>query len=188
MTTEEQRQAIVDTAQAEAKGGGVFAKKQGLKDPNDKRGRYFRLGYEKLLKYFRVSVPKPGKLNESAVNEEAIKYLSKPGELSPMPHWCGIFALWAIKSANITTAGKVGTWVVGQGISNVPGFRQVSQAYKGDVGFVKVPHQHHFIIEDVIEEGGIKKVKTIEGNSALNSEFSFKTRAIHEISGFYSIF
>lgn len=55
MAIEQERQTIVDTARNEATQGGVFAKMQGVKDLNDKWGRFFRRGYEKLLKYFRLS-------------------------------------------------------------------------------------------------------------------------------------
>ena len=145
-----------------------------------------RWGYQKLLNYFRTSAPKPGHLGETVFNEDDISYLTDPGNLAPCPHWCGIFALWAIKTAGMS----VGTWVVSKGISVVSGFSQInaSDVDKGDVGYVDKPFNHHFIIDNLFTQGGIMKVNTIEGNSSPSSNFSFKTRDVSSISGFYSIF
>jgi len=178
------RWQIAETARAEASAGGAFAKLSVEYDYD--ADLPLRWGYQKLLKYFRTSAPKPGQLNQSVFNEDNIMYLTTPGELAPCPHWCGIFALWAIKTAGM----NVGTWVVGSGIASVSGFKNVSSldVDKGDVGFVSDPFQHHFIIDNVFTEGGVRKVNTIEGNSSPSSNFSLKTRTVSSISAFYTIF
>jgi len=187
VTTFQQRKAIVKTAEDEANAGGVFAKVGAGLDPTDIQGRQFRWGCDKLLKYFRVAAPDPKNANQTFYNEDDIIHLIVPGQLEPMRHWCGIFALWAIKTA--VPARIVGTWKDGSGIGSVLGVHNVSQPDLGDVGFVSVPFQHHFIIREApFQEEGVTKVRTVEGNSSPDSRFSFKTRAIKEISAFYSIF
>jgi len=178
------RWQIAETARAEASAGGVFAKLSIEYDYD--ADLPLRWGYQKLLKYFRTSAPQPGQLNQSVFNEDSIMYLTTPGELAPCPHWCGIFALWAIKTAGMI----VGNWVVSKGISVVSGFSQIKagDVDKGDVGYVHKPFMHHFIIDNVFVQGGVRKVNTIEGNSSPSSNFSFKTRDVSSISAFYSIF
>src|SRR5262245_27952340 len=101
--TVEKRQAIVDTARAEAAAqqNNVFAKLSGGKDFADPQKRDFCRGYQQLLKYFRLSAPAPGQLNKTVFNEDPIIHLINPGKVEPMPHWCGIFAVWAIKTAGV---------------------------------------------------------------------------------------
>ncbi len=180
------RMAVVAVAKAEARLGGVFAKQSGGPDPNDPKGRGFRMGYGRLLKYFRVAAPKVGVANQSECDEDVIVHLVTAGQLAPMPHWCGIFALWAIKTAWM----PVGTWKTGGGIGQVSGFRGILPKFvgPGDVGYVAAPFQHHFLIDRVFVEGGIRKVATIEGNSSPDSNFSFKTRQVSEISAFLTCF
>ena len=186
-TTWRQRKAIVKTAEDEANAGGVFAKLGAGLDPRDIQGRQFRSGCDKLLSYFRLAAPDPKNPNQTFYNEDNIIHLIVPGQLEPMPHWCGIFALWAIKTA---VAGRLaGTWKDGSGIGSVLGFHNVVKPDLGDVGFVSAPFQHHFIIREApFQEAGVTKVRTVEGNSSPDSRFSFKTRTIKEISAFYSIF
>ena len=180
------RMAVVAIAKAEAGLGGVFAKQSGGIDPADSHKRSFRMGYRRLLKYFRVAAPKPGAVDRSETDEDVITHLITPGELAPMPHWCGIFALWAIKAAGM----PVGTWKTGGGMGQVSGFRGIlpGSIGPGDVGFVAKPFQHHFLIDQVFVEGGIRMVTTIEGNSSPSSNFSFKTRRVSEISAFLTCF
>jgi peptidoglycan hydrolase-like protein with peptidoglycan-binding domain len=179
------RMAVVAVAKAEAGLGGVFAKVSGGPDPQ-KPGKQFRKGHDRLLKYFRIAAPKAGASNQTVFDENAIRYLAVPGQLAPMPHWCGIFALWAVKTAGMA----VGTWVTGSGISSVTGFKQVAReaAAAGDVGYVGQPFQHHFIIEQVFDQNGVRVASTIEGNSAPSSNFSTKIRPLSSIDAFYTCF
>jgi hypothetical protein len=170
-----QRATVVKLANTEATQGGVAAKLPGGKDSTN--GRTLRMGHDKLLKYFRLAAP-------SVFNEDAIKYLATPGQLAPCPHWCGIFALWAIKAANV----PVGTWKMGFGISSVSGFKQISKSkgQPGDVGYVHQPFQHHFIIKEVGAGGSLV---TVEGNGGADSSFTIKTnRTLNNIDAVYSPF
>ena len=110
------RIAVVAVARAEASIPGVAAKLPGGKDPADARKRSFRMGHTRLLKYFRAT----GAASATPFMEAAVTDLEKQGQLAPMPHWCGIFALWAVKTAGM----NVGGWNLGKGISSVAGFRQ----------------------------------------------------------------
>lgn len=178
------RKKILTVALQEANMGGVFGKLGGGIDPQS--GQEVRKGYEKLLTYFRVSAPDPKNPGHSYFNEDNIKYLIKPGEVAPMAHWCGIFALYCLKMANM----NVGTWVQGSGISSVKGIRAIrpKDLNPGDIGFVNNGLEHHFIIEDVVTEQGRLVAKTIEGNSAPNSNFHRGTRPISSITAAYTAF
>lgn len=144
------------------------------------------MGHEKLLKYFRIAAPKAGAINQTYYSEYNIRYLVVPLKIEPMPHWCGIFALWAIKTAMV----PVGTWVDGGGIGSVSGFKLINKtsAAPGDVGYIHTPFQHHFLIEQVFVQSGVKWVKTIEGNSSPSSNFSFQDRELSKINAVYSCF
>jgi Putative peptidoglycan binding domain len=181
---------IIQAADVDATPRDVSAKLSAGKDSSDPQRRQLRMGHAKLLKYFRTSWPAPGSPNRSAVSEDAIKYFARVGgadqvgRLEPLPHWCGIFALWAIKAAG----ANVGTWRGGFGIGSVPGFHQIHAPLPGDVGYVDQPFQHHFIIRWLWPEGGNVQIDTIEGNSPPSSNFSFKRRNLKEVNAWYSIF
>ena len=127
---------VVSVARLEAIGLGnpaiLNAKKSGGVDPateptdpqHPRNSKDFRLGFARLSVYFHVAAPAffgPGMQTEENITH--LKDKIKP-DLAPLPHWCGIFALWAHKAAG--TAG-IGTWVVSAGISSVTGFKTVGQ-------------------------------------------------------------
>lgn len=192
---EAMRAKIVEIAEKEAKTyawkangapGSVVAAK--LSQGNDGK-LSLRMGWQRLLEYFHVAAP-------GVFSDQSVKYLTTVGELAPMPHWCGIFALWAYKTAGV----NVGTWQIGSGISSVKGFKQVPKhdARKGDVGYFNqiVPpatqaFQHHFILKEVHPDGSLV---TIEGNSEEHSNFNIKpmtrgpARTLDTINGVFSAF
>ncbi|MCK5437838.1 MAG: peptidoglycan-binding protein [Desulfobulbaceae bacterium] len=178
------RDKVVSVARKEAEGLGmaVHAKKRGAFDPN--RKKYFRAGHIRLLEYFRKAAPDPKRPGKILFREDDITYLSKPFELSPCPHWCGIFALWAHKEANI----QVGTWKLGGGISSVHGFHVTPIPKKGDIGYVGGKYQHMLLIERVYLLNGQIMIDTIEGNSEPDSAIQKKQRPKTEILSFYSAF
>lgn len=167
------RMAVVAVARAEASIPGVAAKLPEGKDPSDRNGRSFRMGHRRLLKYFEGT----GAINMTPFMRDVVTHLGKSGQLAPMPHWCGIFALWAIKTAGL----PVGSWVQSQGISMVAGFRQTTSPAPGDVGFEALGEfQHHFIVEKAVPEGSVIRLHTIEGNSPPNSNHKIASDRIHD--------
>ncbi len=169
------RLAVVAVARGEASIPGVAAKLPGAQDLSDPRKRSFRMGHTRLLKYFRAT----GAASATPFMEAAVTYLEKQGQLAPMPHWCGIFALWAVKTAGM----NVGGWNLGQGISSVRGFRQTFAPAPGDVGYETLGEfQHHFIVEKAVPEGSAFRLHTVEGNSPPNSNHKIASDRIHDPS------
>lgn len=79
------------------------------------------------------------------------------------PHWCGAFALWAIKQ------GGQNTWLWGiPGITSIRGefgflyrLRQTGDPKPGDIAYKNKPYQHHAVVTAV--DGDM--VVTADGNS-----------------------
>jgi hypothetical protein len=165
--------------------GKVFAKRSGAIDSSVVPPRNTRLGFDRLVTYFRIAAPNPRNPTKSLYPESDVTYLPKGGGLAPMPDWCGIFALWAIKVAGC----QVGTWVPGSGISSVRGFKTVKTPKMGDIGYDPQPKQHHFLVVKVYEKGGSRFLETIEGNSGISSEVNhYEARPLMAKLKFYSCF
>lgn len=184
VTVNRLRDQVVSVAKKEAEGPGlaVHAKAPGAFDSNKRK--HFRAGHTRLLEYFRKAAPDPSNFGKTIFNEEAICYLEKPNQLAPCPHWCGIFAVWAHKAANI----PVGAWKLGGGISSVQGFHVTTVPKKGDVGYVGGQYQHMVLVERIYSVGSQIMVATIEGNSEPDSAIRKKQRTKAEILSFYTAF
>ncbi|GAA3948317.1 hypothetical protein GCM10022406_32690 [Hymenobacter algoricola] len=167
------REAIIHHARRMMAPPTIEAK---LRDENG-----FRKGWRQLKAIFELAAPayiRPGW--EEANLKRSVSVSNQAG----IPHWCGIFAVWATRAAGL----NVGTWQIGTGISRTPGFRQISpaQVKKGDVGYVNQPFQHHFLVREVHPDGTID---TIDGNSAGTSTVSTKSRVpLRSIDLFFSAF
>lgn len=124
-------------------------------------GKQKRKGYQDLIEIFHKSAP-------GIWSDNQITYDNTVGTKS-IPHWCGIFALWASKEAG----ANVGTWSIGKSIPTISGFKGVAKegARKGDVGIL-FNHNHHFLVQEVQGD----KLKTIDGNSGNFSEVKENTR------------
>jgi hypothetical protein len=133
------RMHIVSRALAETS-KGVAASQPDPADPKKRKG------WERLLDYFHTAAP--GVYQDSNI-------VSVHG---PIPDWCGIFALWAIKSGG---ASWVGTWQDGKGISSVAGMVPTNLPQPGDVGAVKEDPQHM----DIVYSVSSNTILTIDGNS-----------------------
>ncbi|NJO14340.1 MAG: peptidoglycan-binding protein [Thioploca sp.] len=182
--TNQSRDKIVSVAKKEAEGQGmlVHAKRRGALDAG--KNKYFRAGHTQLLEYFRKAAPDPNNPGKTFFTEDDIAYLSQENQLSPCPSWCGIFALWAYKAANI----QVGNWILGCGIDSVQRFKRIHYPQKGDIGYVGGPYQHMVLIERVYLLRGWTMIDTIEGNSEPDSAIQKKKRSKTEILSFYSAF
>jgi peptidoglycan hydrolase-like protein with peptidoglycan-binding domain len=153
------RQAVIAVAMSQV--GSVRAKESGGKEGK----KDLRLGHARLEEFFRTSYGSPG---EGRYHEHEVKFLG-PG----LQDWCGIFLLWAYKSAGV----DVGTWQAGATISEVAGMEAIpdSQVQPGDNGLqpmvkvfdkeqnktVEKNTQHQFIVAAV----NGKSLTTIEGNT-----------------------
>jgi hypothetical protein len=177
------RLAIATKARAEltAHGVRVHAKAAGGKDPTT--GRTLRAGHDRLLDYFRLTSPDPKKPGSTYWGDDAVKFLGKAGERKPMPHWCGIFALWVVKS----TGRHVGTWKMGHGINAVTGFKQVTVARAGDIVVKAQPFQHHAIVEKIELIGGQSWIHSIDGNSGFDSTITSNKHPASHWSHVFSV-
>src|SRR5215472_16172414 len=118
----------------------------------------YRTGWEKLRTIFELAAP--SFLNSPGWEENNLKQNKNVGTKG-IPHWCGIFALWAIKESGV----NVGEWEIGSGISSVRGVHRLSDSaklQKGDIGSLDKPYNHHFLVREVYEDGTID---TVDGNS-----------------------
>ncbi|MEO7253785.1 MAG: peptidoglycan-binding domain-containing protein [Casimicrobium sp.] len=185
----ELRMRVLAVARIEAMGLGrppvLNAALSGGIDPANP-SKHFRLGHQRLAVYFHLAAPAyflPGMQTEENIRHQ--KDGASP-TLAPLPHWCGIFALWAHKTAGTP---NMGTWVVGAGIAAVSGFKSVPSAgvlMPADIGYISSPHQHHVLIERVYLEGGMECIDTIEGNSFVGSSINIRKKSTRaRFSGFY---
>lgn len=157
------RDAIVDCASGEIDQGV----NSGAPDPDDSS---YRLGYERLKGYFDVAAP--GEWPDSVVEKR----------VDGLPHWCGIFAVWALKTAGC----DVGNWRKGSGIASVRGIRPLgpqTTPQPGDVGYIEQPVQHHCVVESVDDDGTIN---SIDGN--VDGQVVRKSRPRSAYHAFYSAF
>jgi hypothetical protein len=141
-------------------------------EPDPVAKKYRRQGWDRLLEYFHVAAP-------GMIPDDNIIFAGYP-----LPDWCGIFALWAIKTAGL----PVGTWRPSLGIGSVRGFEFVDRNHgespqPGDVGcFI---HNGHM---DLIYRVNGDTVETIDGNN-YGRITGPKTRKIKDFdAGFYTAF
>lgn len=59
------------------------------------------------------------------------------------PHWCGAFALWALRQAGLTDWH----WQIGKGF--LWRLKRTTTPEPGDIGYVDQPFQHHFVVTEV---------------------------------------
>jgi hypothetical protein len=133
------RASIVSRALAETS-KGVAALQPDPADPTKRRG------WERLLDYFHTAAP--GVYKDANITRFH----------GPIPDWCGIFALWAIKASGVSW---VGTWQDGKGIASVSGMIPTSSPLPGDVGAIKEAPQHMDLVYTITG----KSIQTIDGNS-----------------------
>jgi peptidoglycan hydrolase-like protein with peptidoglycan-binding domain len=113
-----------------------------------------RYGWERLNEIFLTS------FGDESYGVSSVRYLDHD-----LMAWCGLFALWASKTAG----ASLGTWKIGHGVGAVSGIGQVhvgsaphEDLLPGDIGYVSSPHQHHYVVVSVDRNGVITSV---DGNS-----------------------
>jgi hypothetical protein len=95
------------------------------------------------------------------------------------PHWCGGFALWALKQAGI--AADV-DWQIGKGFCyNLP---IVKTPKPGDIAYFS-KLQHHAIVESISPDG--TTLVTIDGNQQPGESVAVRVRPVASVTAFYSI-
>jgi DNA uptake protein ComE-like DNA-binding protein len=166
---ESQRSAAVELARGEQ--GKVSANETG---PDGKR-----MGWERLLEYFKTTfgedriLPEGATYQSGAVSETAIKVRSTTRgdamasdgtsllhdqELDVLPSWCGIFALWALNKGGI----PLKKWAIGNsmfppGAAYPPGH----QPQAGDIAWRR-EFQHYGLVAS--SDGS--NVTTVNGNTS----------------------
>ena len=148
MPTEDPRRAIIVQIATTQTQLGVDSS---AADAPDQTGRRPRQGAQYLLQYFQLAAP-------GVWSDDVVKYSDRRG----LPDWCGIFALWAIKSAGV----PVGTWRQNHGIGDVRHMKATSSPQRGDVGFKDIVNGkkrgHMNLIASVTANG---MFTTIDGNN-----------------------
>lgn len=169
-------------------GALVHATQSGGTDP--KTHRHWRRGHKRLMLYFSVSAPKPGHPGSTYYGDDNVRFLQQPGVLAPCKHWCGIFALWAVKTAMV----PVGTWIDSKGIASVLGFNpKVSHTpRRGDIAYRQFDDQgrnvnHHAVVFNVYDKDGKTWVTTIDGNSSMTSTITKNDKPAQHWNGYFSV-
>ncbi|HKK28862.1 MAG TPA: DUF4157 domain-containing protein, partial [Alphaproteobacteria bacterium] len=129
-----------------------------------------RVGWERLLTYFRTA------FGGDTIHPSVIQKITLipdpaggPEKVDALPHWCGIFAWWALKSAGVPLPDwKIGMSILEHVEPRPPG----SLPQKGDIAYRR--KNDHFALvsglESVADAAGkpVKdvQVRTINGNTA----------------------
>lgn len=162
--------------------GATDSTKAGPKDPDDKRGRHFRVSRERIFDFFDTAydgkTSKEDAATGHAYDPDLVNHITagkvfighdENGEKKfqhksdTLPDWCGIFVLWAFKKAGFALPG----WQNGSTLASNTGLYQVAGAKPdpalirpGDIGHVS-SKQHQFLIVEVRGD----ELITIEGNT-----------------------
>ena len=182
------RSLIVKTAWDEwmYHGAQVHAKYPGGVDPVN--NKTYRQGYERLMMYFSTSAPAPGMPGSTYYGDDNVRYLpswfgKKKGDT--IKAWCGIFALWVVKSSGLV--GFVGNWKDGSGIASVPGIVGTSTPHRGDIAY-KDDQNHHAVVYDVVSGPMGTRIVTIDGNSGSGSSITKNESPINNWHSFYRVY
>ncbi len=178
------RQSLVSIAASQI---GLVQDRLEEVDPDDPTEGKVRVGYKHLKEYFQTAFGDPSR----APNEDAIKHRRSgevwTGEVKKddqgnetkvmkhtddiLPEWCGVFVLWAFKSAGL----NVGAWPASGAFSEISGFRPVTgktapdangktrlDVKPGDVGTLKT-NSHMYIVLKVNDDGDT--ITSIDANT-----------------------
>lgn len=133
------RASIVSSALFETSKGVAAS----LPDPADPTKRK---GWQRLLEYFHLAAP--GLWSDDDITRFR----------GNIPDWCGIFALWTIKTGGVSWTG---TWRMSRGIAAVSGMIPTTSPQPGDVACVAEDPQHMALVYAVTGNS----ILTIDGNS-----------------------
>ncbi len=143
---------------------------------HDKKGDDgYKIGWQNLKKFYEVAY----KINDLE-KERSWWMADLKGVGKRINHWCGIFCVWAWRSAGLPVHWN--TKVIGCKYR-----QQFNLLAPGDIVIIKDkdpenPLNHHCIIKSVNGD----TVDTIDGNQGVDS-IKFRTRKISDISIMYSV-
>jgi hypothetical protein len=192
-SAQSQREAAVELAKAEQ--GKVSANQKG---PDGKR-----MGWERLMEYFKTTfgpdkiLPEGATAQEGAVSESDIKTkrtfngdVIDPGDQrtvrhnqprDAMPSWCGIFAFWALNKGGI----PLKKWTLGE--SMIPPEAAYPAGYvpkPGDIAY-RQEFSHYALVAD--SDGS--KVTSVNGNTAgddnVGGEIELQSHPLEHWFGFF---
>ncbi|MEQ9668107.1 hypothetical protein [Coleofasciculus sp. G2-EDA-02] len=167
------RQRVVAIAMSQV--GTVFGDVAEAVQPDSPQEGKVRVGYQRIAEYFATALGDPSYLDPSSPNHKQVKHKiagnvyegkDATGKTKTrhtndiLPEWCGIFVLWAFKSAGF----GVGVWEYGTSIPHIAGFKPVAktEVKPGDVGMV-TRKSHQFIVVKINSDGDT--LTTVEGNT-----------------------
>jgi len=129
-----------------------------------------RIGWQHLHEIFRTA------FGGDTIHPDVVRKITMikkppngPGKQDALPHWCGLFAWWALKTAGV----PLPDWKIGMNILTVVDPRpQGSLPQKGDIAYRR--KNDHFALVSGLESSasaagkpvGSVQVKTINGNTA----------------------
>lgn len=95
------------------------------------------------------------------------------------PHWCGAFALWCLRQADLCWW----VWEIGRGfLFHLPTTRHPQP---GDIAYKAEPFQHHAVVAEVREDGTIV---TVDGNAGPHpTRVVVHASKVSDWTAFYSI-
>lgn len=179
-----------DNIRPELQKAVAYAKSQmGKVNAKEKDNEGKRVGWERLLEYFRTAMgedkitPKGAPYKTGDVNEEQILYYSmtktdvmvpdpktkgtKMDKRDVMPSWCGIFVFWALNKGGV----PMNKWALGKSAVDLKSAyppKYIPQ--KGDIAYKGPPYMHYAIVDKSEPEGETNpskvRVTTINGNTA----------------------
>lgn len=125
------------------------------------------VGWRFLERIFREAAPAYTIGRDQALFKHTVR------ETNGIPHWCGIFAVWAFQA--VRGEENIGTWPMGGPLNAVRGVQRFTGGskpqripQKGDAGWMPTdnPGGHYVIVREVIPslDGKSFKIMTIEGN------------------------
>jgi hypothetical protein len=137
----------------------------------------FKEGWQQLCEYYRVAYRLTDLEKERPHWTRALKAPKKRIEGGPA-HWCGIFCIWAWRTAGLPVYWDTRT--IGCKYRG-----DVKNIQKGDICIIKKavnPNNHHCVV--LAREGNT--LTTIDGNQA-EQRITQRTRPLQDIEIFYSV-
>lgn len=145
------------------------------------RGDGAKYGWERIRRFYEVALPGNAYATDAGTKGANLfggQRSSKDEKKGPWS-WCGIFAVWAVKSAT----GN-GGWGNGQvtGLSEMPAADILKDGKPGDIVRFSGSLNHHVVLKRVLPE--TKQIEVIEGNTDYQAIRS-STKAASTVAAWY---